>query len=780
MIQMDQEFAEARGRGLVQLIERDILDSWGRYNKVRENRDLYHGTATVDMPLPWPGASNIHLPIMMEKVETLVPMLMAAFWGVDPVVNVERSPEEYDGAQTDEVELFMNFGLTKDIPNMYETTENWLRDTGLDGMSTLKPYWVREMRDISELHTLKAIIDVEQLKEAGEPSVSAREKGPLELMVDVFGPPDAATGLIDHKQVDGPEDGTVLGTKWLVRFTEDRKIYTGVVLFIPGLHIDEIQARVRRKRLVRDCPQVDVMEYEDIIVPFRTKDLQTADRVTQRYWITIDDVAEKVESGEWQMTEQDMATLRASGTRSYDDSHTSSRLQEQKDSHVGEDTGFKTDKRLEMPSEYKPYNKNKVMVFLVHLKDAVEKGGDRAEVIYHIPYALEKIVQADYLDELYPHGRRPFITAKYIPMADRWHALGLGDQLYAINLEINTIINFINNGQQLITNPCGFYEPTAMNTDSQGTLRLAPGQMIPVTSVQGILFYQMPQQPLSNMEIMTSLLMFADRLTITPMNAGSTQMKNAPSTARGTMALLGESHVKTDMLITRLQRGAWTELMEQLFGLYQEFCPDEKWYYVTRNSERERRRISRTMLRGRYEFTFKGNTVNTNRQFMQTMAQVRLNTGMSLPDSASDPLVRENLWRDFLKHWGDGADVSRLIPSRPGTESFTHPPMSQRDENKVMEQGIFIVALPSDDHADHMREMDRFETSPQFEIMAKEFVGIYAAHKQQHMELLRQQMAAMQQSSRGPGMGNNVPQGMTLDQSGPEADLNVLEGGNLR
>ena len=125
------------------------------------------------------------------------------------------------------------------------------------------------------------------------------------------------------------------------------------------------------------------------------------------------------------------------------------------------------------------------------------------------------------------------------------------------------------------------------------------------------------------------------------------------------MALLGESHVKTDMLITRLQRGAWTELMEQLFGLYQEFCPDEKWYYVTRNNQRQRQRISRQMLRGRYEFTFKGNTVNTNRQFMQTMAQVRLNTGMSLPDTATDPLVRENLWKDFLKHWGDGADISR-------------------------------------------------------------------------------------------------------------------------
>jgi hypothetical protein len=780
MIPLEQEFAERRGRGLVQLIERDVLDAWGRYAKVRENRDLYHGNATADMPLPWPGASNVHLPIMMEKVETLVPMLTAAFWGVEPVVNVERSPDEYDGDQTDEVEQFMNFGLTKDIPNLYECTETWFRDMGLDGMSTLKPYWTRELRMVSELHTLKTMIEVEQLQAEGQPAPSAREKLPLELLIAVFGDLDSATGLIDARILEGDEEGPALGSKWVVRFTEDRIIYHGIVEFIPGVHLDEIQARVRRQRLIKDRPQVDVLEYEDIIVPFRTKDLQTADRVTQRYWLTVDEVEEKFEKGEWDMTEADMDTLRASGTREYDQSHMSSRLQEQKDTHVGEDRGYKSDKRLEMPKEFKPYNKNKVMVFLVHLKDAVEVGGDRTEVIYHIPYFLEKIVRADYLDEEYPHGKRPFITAKYIPIADRWHALGLGDQLYAINLEINTIINFINNGQQLVTNPCGFFEPTAMNTDSQTTLQLAPGQMIPVTSVQGILFFQMPQQPLTNMEIMTSLLMFADRLTITPLNAGSTQMKNAPNTARGTMAMLGESHVKTDMLITRLQRGPWMELMEQLFGLYQEFCPDEKWYYVTRNATRERQRISRTMLRGRYEFSFKGNTVNTNKQFMQTMAQVRLNTGMSLPDASTDPKVRENLWRDFLKHWGDGADITRLIPAAPGTESFQHPPMRQRDENKIMEQGVYLTALPTDDHAEHLREMDVFESSEQFAVMGEAYVGIYAAHKQQHMELLRQQMQTMQQGAAAPGMGNNVPQGMTLDQSGPESDLNVMEGGNLR
>jgi hypothetical protein len=409
----------------------------------------------------------------------------------------------------------------------------------------------------------------------------------------------------------------------------------------------------------------------------------------------------------------------------------------------------------------------------------VERGGERTEVIYHIPHALRKIVRADYLDEIYPHGRRPFICAKYIPVSDRAYGLGLGDQLAAINLECNTIINYVNNAQELVTNPFFFYEPSAMTADGSGLTQIKPGTAIPVMNVKGILFPTLPQQPERNMEVMTSLLMFGDRLTITPLNSGSTQMKNAPRTARGTMALLGEAHVKVDMLITRLQLGPWNELMEQIHGLHQAFAPDEKWYYVTREEKRVPVRMSRKMLRGRYEFYFKGNTANTNKAVLQQQAQVRYATLMSNPDAAQDPAVRREITRDFLKYWGDGADPDRLIPSLPGQGSYQHPPMSQKDENQAMMMGVAISVLPTDDDAQHLRDMDMFEGTPAFENMPQHAVGIYASHKQAHMEQLRQKMA-MQRLNVGSGQGNNVPQGVSLNEPTGTEDTNVMEGGNMR
>lgn len=787
MIRLETDFAEQRGLVLTQLVEQDILDHMPRFRRVAENRELYHGTATTMMPLPWSGASNIHLPVLMEKVETLVPMIMSAFWGVEPIVNVQRAPEEYYAEQTEDIEQYMNFVVRKDIPNFYETFEAWVRNMGLDGMGWVWPVWVKEQRLVSEVHRLKLMVEQGQELASGNRAQTARPKTATELMVDLFGMPDFSTGMIDSNPavaVESEEERAAMelnpiGTRWVVRFTEDRRLFEGIVEFDVADHVDEIVARLRRPIMAREGVDVRSLEYDHVVLPYRTRDVQTADRVTVRYWLTIDEVEELVARGEWDLSPEDLDVLRGHGTREDDSSHIDPGLQDQKDRHTGgRDTG-QAEAKIRMPEGYACYNKNKIQVFYVCLRDAVEPGGERCEVIYQIPHALRKIVRADYLDEIYPHGRRPFICTKYIPVSDRAYGLGLGDQLAAINLECNTIINYVNNAQELVTNPFFFYEPSALTADSEGLESVKPGQAIPVMNVKGIYFPVFPQQPEKNMEILTSLLMFGDRLTITPLNAGSTQMKNAPRTARGTMALLGESHVKVDMLITRLQLGPWTELMEQIHGLHQAMAPDENWYYVTRETERVPVRMSRKMLRGRYEFYFKGNTANTNRAVLQQQAQVRYATLMANPDYGSDPLVRRELTRDFLKYWGDGADPDRLIPSLPGHGSYQHPPMSQRDENQAMMMGVAMAVLPTDDDAQHLSDMDQFERTPAFASMPQHAVGVYASHKQAHLDQMRQKIAA-QRMNVGGGMGNNVPQGASLNEPAGNEDTNVLEGGLMR
>lgn len=781
MIDLTQEFAESRGRQLVGLIEQDILDSLDRYALIKESRALYDGTATAGMPLPWPNASNINIPLIMEKTEGLVPMLCMAFWGIRPVVRVRRSPEEYNEQQTDAVEQYLNFVVEKDVPDSYETFECWMRDTVICGASPIKVYWAKDFRSVMERHTLKSAYEIGEIDALGNPVEEARFKSGLELLVEIFGPESAVSGLVDG-QMEGEGDDTreVVGTRWDVVFTQDRRVYTGVVTFGSSDKVDEVIARVKRSIVAQDCACFDVLEIEDLILPYRAKNVQTASRVTQRYWVTIDDVEEKRRKGEWNLSDEDMEILRSSATVGPEDDHLSTGLDRQKDISLGEDKGPGAEDTLDLPEEFSEYNKNKISVFMTFLSDFVEEGDDtdRFEVIYHIPYALRKIVRADYLDEEFPHGKRPFIIAKYLPKSNRSSAFGIGDQLAAINMECNTIINQINNHQELISNPFFFYEPHAFTGDASSVQRIAPGEGVPVNNVQGVLFPRFSQQPIVNMELMTSLLMFGDRVTVAPLQMGSTQMKNAPRTARGTLAVLGEGHVKTDMFIQRLQAGPWMELFEQLHGLHMELGSDEKWFYVTRkDGELKPNKISRAELRGRYEYYFRGNTTNTNREVLKNMAQVRYATLLSNPLYATSPQQMQNLVRDFLEWWGEGTDIDRLLPVLPGTEGFEHVPLKQEEENQSMRQGIPVSVLPTDDHAAHLAVMDRFEKTDGFALMPAHAVGIYATHRMAHQHMLRQQMAAGQMPTQ-PGMGNNVSQQLGLGAEGN--DQGVLEGGNMR
>ena len=82
-------------------------------------------------------------------------------------------------------------------------------------------------------------------------------------------------------------------------------------------------------------------------------------------------------------------------------------------------------------------------------------------------------------------------------------------------------------------------------------------------------------------------------------------------------------------------------------------------------------------------------------------------------------------------------------------------------------------ALPTDDHASHLAEIERFQRSQVFETMPEDRVVLFAMHKKQHLQMLQQQQAQGQQPV-APGMGNNVPQGMS--QAGG-TDMDALEGG---
>lgn len=772
MLKLTDKFKVERGRKLVEAIAQDIRDRQPRMNKLATMRAMFYGERDEYIDEPWEGASNLHLPVITEKIEGMVPKLVNAFWGTEPIVHVRRVAEEFAPEETNHAELYLNWGIESDIPDMYDTTENWFRNCLVDGMATLKTGWRQKWRKTVDVFNVKQMWDPGQIDYTGDEVTEPRPKTIIDIMVELFGKPDNLTrALINYNETDTPEDGFIGGV-YEVDFLEARRELSCTVAIEESEFVDEYVVKVYRRSLVHDGPCVELMEFEDLIVPYRSKDIESAARVTHQYWLTITQIEDLVKSGEWDLSDEDMERIRNRRAVRMEENEENDYLKRQKDQVTGEGSRDVRDVRIDLPEEYRTYDSNRILIYEVHIRDDVHGDGEECDVVYHIPYDLQKIAGVAYLDEVSPSGKRPFVTIKYLPISDRWYAYGMTDLLVDIQLEVNNILNTINNAQELINNPFFFYVPASTAVDPQILTGIKPGQGVPIQDPNGVVFPQFAQQPLANLGAMDSLLLFGDRVTVSPMTMGSPQVRNAPRTARGTLALLSEGNVRTDVLVTRFQKTGWAELMHNLMGLYQRWTPDEKWYYVT--GQQNPRRVRPADIRGRFEYSFTGNTVNTNREVLRSLAQVRYNTIMTHPDMAQDPFARREALRDFLRHWSEGVDINRLIPQMPGMGAYTHPPMQQRDENQSLARGIPVDVLPTDDDTAHLREMDQFEKSAAFESMSPEATVVYAMHKRQHAQQMQTKMAAQQQQT-SPGMGNNVPTGMTQAEGG--TDMNALEGG---
>jgi hypothetical protein len=761
--------AKKKGAEIRRLIDLDIQDRQPQINKRRFVREVYYGHK--ERQLDYDGQSDIHLHVSTEKIEGLVPKLSNGFWNADPIVHVERVPGEYAEDDTDSVEKFMNWAIDADIPDFYDTFQMWVRNMLIDSLSCLKTYWLREDRNTVIKEYVKFMWRAGDQDLVGLEVPEDRMKLPGEILLEVF--PGFEDATIEDKDIDINAEQPLVGLKLRVDFIEDRKRYQNVrVEFHESEYIDEIAIYIYRPIIVENRPAVEVVEFEDLIVPYRTNNLQTAERITHKYWKTLHQIKALGDSGEWDLTKDDISILEtAARTSERHEQHVEdTQLEDQKDQQIGEHSHStpKTDPPCAS------YNDIKLLVYEVFLREDLNGDGGIEEVIYQIPHCLEKIVKAEYLEEKFPHGRRPFSEWHHIRISDRWYGISLAELLAPINIEVNAIINMVNEAQELVNNPWFAYVPSAFNQDGESAIgKMEPGTGLPIAEKGAIEFPKFPQEPLANLSAMDTLLLFADRLTIAPQAVGSSQVRNAPRTARGTLALLSEAGIKTDMLLTAAQRGGWRELFHQIWALYDTFGPDEKFFKVT--GKAKPKRITKDEPRGRYEFRFKGNSVNTNREVERAICQLRYTTLVVNPLYAMDMAALLELTKDFIKHFGEGINQDKITPKLP-TQGAMHLPMDQTTEIQRILNGDPLDALPTDDHARHLETLERFMRSTNFESLEQWQVGILAQHAAQHARYLQQQIATGSLTPQGTGgQANNVPTGMTQNMGG--TDLNALEGG---
>ena len=771
-IPLTEEQAQEKGKTFVQLIEGDIQDRSDAIKQRAYIRNVYYGQkqrATKDA-----GESNQHLHLLTEKIETIVTKEWNAFMATEPHSHAKRVPIEFDPEETAANEKMTNWAVDNDVPNFSMTLESWLRNRHLDGVAAVKAWYNKAERNtviIEEAGTQWKQGDIDL---TGAQVPQERLKLPLEVILSKFADAVVTSASRGKKDIDVAEEQPLEGITAYIDFVEDGRQFTNIrVEFHPSEFVDTIELYIFRPILYKDNVEIELIEFEDLVVPYRARDLQCAERVAQKYWLTYEEIASKAMSGEWNLTDKDLELLKAHSTLREDDStpEDTQVLENQKDRVTGIHSSQQTPVRKRTKGsddaeKLEPYRSDKILCFEVYARDDLDSDGIWEEVIYQIPYALEKIVSADYLEAVFPHGQRPFPALHSIPISNRFYGWSLGAILAPINIEVNTVINSVNRSQELINNPFGFYVPTAMPNDPKGVMSIEPGQLIPVAEKGAIEFPAFPQRPLADLQSgLDPILLFADRVSVSPQAGGSSQVRNAPRTARGTLALLSEAGAKVDKFIQAAQTSGWGQLMYQIWALYDQYASDEKWEAVTGRPRQKRQKS--VDLMNQIKFVFKGNTVNTNKEVMRTIAQLRYTVAGADPLYAADPLARRELLKDFLSHFSEGVDVEKLLPkvSQFGAQ---RQPMDQRTETQIMLQGMPVDVLPIDDDASHIQALEQFQRSAQFDELTDTQVTLLAFHLRQHRDqlMMKQRQQALQEGA--VGQGNNAPVG---------AQLGDIEGG---
>lgn len=120
-----------------------LVDNWKKFHR------MYHGILP-EKNTPWPGASNLHIPITQIVVDTITSIIANSILGNSPIVTVRPYPEL--GVDTEEaarkLECFLNYATREEIRGFRQVFTQWVRQAVLYGTAILKVVWSTETRNI--------------------------------------------------------------------------------------------------------------------------------------------------------------------------------------------------------------------------------------------------------------------------------------------------------------------------------------------------------------------------------------------------------------------------------------------------------------------------------------------------------------------------------------------------------------------------------------------------------------------------------------------------------
>ena len=742
---------DALGRRIVEEHDLCLQETEERRQRRMARYQKLMGWLPGEKNYPWNNAANFHLPIMLISCLKVESTLENACKSIRPMLEA-RALKRLDKPKEKRINGILDYQFfceNEGEKRLDEYIKNFTRDEAVFSFT----HYVRERQSYREIKVMPGLTPDDHIPQL------------LKSLQILYEDPGMNAVMTDKE-----------GWDWEVTYAEENGQPAKAQVQFYDREDGKLEAHKAREVTVRDGSFVEVPDFEDIVYPHRSANLQPpgaanpkgAPFVNRICKVSLDSTKRRMEDGTYDLlSDEDFEAIKQSQT-SVGSGETQEQPKEQKDEMEGTFVGM-----------YQGEDDSRALIESYRRED-VDGDGLEEDIIAWVFWKTKKTAKIVYLTEMYPGlpVMRPLNSESFVPIPDRVCGQSLPEMLENINDMVDMLINQHIDWGTLVNTPFGAYR--AASGMKPEPLHVEPGVLIPLDDPQrDLAFPQFPQRgDAYTINTMTLLQQFvSDIRGFSEIGFGRvpTGKASALRTAGTTLSLIAQMDARSEQMLRRLFHGI-SAIYQMMHRLNRRYLPEKKEIRIVGMAEAGQDaydQVSKNDIDADIDFEFKATMLNTNKQVVSagiSEVMAMLISPLALQAGIVTEQELYELFKDKIKALDLDPDKYMKRPPDTGPkilaeEAFTQIMAGQAPEGTPLE-------IPQE----HLAKLETFETNPSFfGLLVPATVELYRAWKQkvqmliQRQQMMMQAAAQMGQMPMGMEQGGG-PGGAPTTVNNPEAD----------
>jgi len=482
-------------------------------------------------------------------------------------------------------------------------------------------------------------------------------------------------------------------------------------------------------------PVVEYVSGMNVVLPYRTRCLDDARRVTHEVWLHYDEIGRRNQQQPGFYVDFD-------------------RVQEGS-GHFPQESMDQTKDRVE--TDFTDQMERPKLFLESHcwLK---EDDGAYTPLVLFVDFDTETLLRAT-TRKVRGEAVQYFTDYHFIPNPEGFYSFGFGHFIEPLNEMANTAFNQIFDAGRISNQPFGFYGRRAGFKKKE--IKLWPGSMTEVEDATQVFFPTMQRVDQVLFQVLGHVQQQIEGFTSTSDYLLGREAKGVKNpTATGTTAIIEQGLVLYNVMIKRLFR-SFKKQLRLLFMSNQLYMPESKQYRVQGlEGAPAFPTIKRADFDGKLDVIPFGDpsyaSKGTRRQEAMELYQMALSNpilGVIPPGTqVGDPKFVLAATREVFETY-DRKNLFGYFPTLP------EPPMAPTAENALFMQGDTHDPQPGEDHITHLKVHLEFARTPFYASMSEDYKKLHMEHIEKTKAIMYQeQIAQISLGGLGAGQSAGIPQ----------------------